>query len=182
MPSPKGYTRLQIALHWGAALLIVQQYLFKDAIAAAWDATTKGLETTFNPLVLAHVAGGALGARHGRRQCDAARLGKGRACRALRADDPDAAQRVDGLVRRRRSGCARAQRAEDRAAGTGCAAFCGLAVSPLCAERWPDQPHAPGRGLSDAQNLDPWRGCTGWAGGGGLVSDRTAPDCDGCRG
>ena len=38
MPSPKGYTRLQIALHWGAALLIVQQYLFKDAIAAAWDA------------------------------------------------------------------------------------------------------------------------------------------------
>ena len=35
MPSPKGYTRLQIALHWGAALLIVQQYLFKDAIAAA---------------------------------------------------------------------------------------------------------------------------------------------------
>jgi cytochrome b561 len=60
MPSPKGYTRLQIALHWGAALLIVQQYLFKDAIAAAWDATTKGLETTFNPLVLGHVAGGAL--------------------------------------------------------------------------------------------------------------------------
>ena len=60
MPSPKGYTRLQIALHWGVALLIVQQYLFKDAIAAAWDATTKGLETTFNPLVLGHVAGGAL--------------------------------------------------------------------------------------------------------------------------
>jgi cytochrome b561 len=60
MPSPKGYTRLQIALHWAAALLIVQQYLFKDAIAAAWDATTKGLETAFNPLVLTHVASGAL--------------------------------------------------------------------------------------------------------------------------
>ena len=60
MPSPKGYTRLQIALHWGAALLIVQQYLFKDAIAAAWDAAAKGVETAFNPLVLAHVAGGAL--------------------------------------------------------------------------------------------------------------------------
>lgn len=60
MPSPKGYTRLQIALHWIAAALIVQQYLFKDAIAAAWEATTKGLETSFNPLVLAHVAGGAL--------------------------------------------------------------------------------------------------------------------------
>ena len=60
MPSPKGYTRLQIALHWGTALLIVQQYLFKDAIAAAWDAAAKGVETAFIPLVLAHVAGGAL--------------------------------------------------------------------------------------------------------------------------
>ncbi len=54
------YTRLQIALHWIAALLILQQYLFKDAISAAWEATTKGLESFFNPLVLAHVAGGAL--------------------------------------------------------------------------------------------------------------------------
>jgi cytochrome b561 len=60
MTTPKGYTRLQIALHWIAALLIVQQYLFKDAISAAWEATTKGLESAFNPLVLAHVAGGAL--------------------------------------------------------------------------------------------------------------------------
>ena len=60
MPTPKGYTRVQIALHWIAAILIVQQYLFKDAIAAAWEATTKGLETTFDPLVMAHVAGGAL--------------------------------------------------------------------------------------------------------------------------
>jgi cytochrome b561 len=60
MTIPKGYTRLQIALHWIAALLIVQQYLFKDAISAAWEATTKGLESAFNPLVLAHVAGGAL--------------------------------------------------------------------------------------------------------------------------
>lgn len=60
MAAPTGYSRLQIALHWGAALLIVQQYLFKDAISAAWDATTKGLEAAFDPLVLAHVAGGAL--------------------------------------------------------------------------------------------------------------------------
>ena len=60
MTTPKGYTRLQIALHWIAALLIVQQYLFKDAISAAWEATMKGLEIAFNPLVLAHVAGGAL--------------------------------------------------------------------------------------------------------------------------
>lgn len=60
MPRPKGYTRLQIALHWVAALLIVQQYLFKGAIAAAWDAASKGMDTAFDPLVLAHVAGGAL--------------------------------------------------------------------------------------------------------------------------
>ena len=60
MVAPTGYSRLQIALHWGAALLIVQQYLFKDAIAAAWDAAAKGMEIAFNPLVLAHVAGGAL--------------------------------------------------------------------------------------------------------------------------
>jgi cytochrome b561 len=60
MTIPKGYTRLQIALHWIAALLIVQQYLFKDAISAAWEAATKGLESAFNPLVLAHVAGGGL--------------------------------------------------------------------------------------------------------------------------
>lgn len=60
MPTPKGYTRLQIALHWLVALLIVQQYLFNDAIASAWDATLEGRETAFDPLALAHVAGGAL--------------------------------------------------------------------------------------------------------------------------
>lgn len=60
MPTPKGYTRLQISLHWIAALLVVQQYLFKDAIGAAWDAMAKGLETAFDPLVPFHVAGGAL--------------------------------------------------------------------------------------------------------------------------
>lgn len=41
MTSPSGYTRLQIVLHWFAALLILQQYVFKDAIAAAWDAEPK---------------------------------------------------------------------------------------------------------------------------------------------
>lgn len=60
MPAPKGYTRLQIALHWAVAVLIVQQYLFKDAISAAWEALETGSEAAFDPLVLAHVAGGAL--------------------------------------------------------------------------------------------------------------------------
>jgi cytochrome b561 len=60
MTTPTGYTRTQIALHWIAALLILQQYLFKDAMSAAWEAFGDGLETPFDPLVLAHVAGGAL--------------------------------------------------------------------------------------------------------------------------
>lgn len=60
MTAPTGYTRLQIALHWIAALLIVQQYLFNEAISSAWRAIGKGMPTAFDPLVLAHVAGGAL--------------------------------------------------------------------------------------------------------------------------
>lgn len=60
MTAPIGYTRAQIALHWIAALLILQQYIFKDAMSAAWKALEDGLEPAFDPLVLAHVAGGAL--------------------------------------------------------------------------------------------------------------------------
>lgn len=60
MTAPAGYSRLQIALHWLAALLVAQQYLFKDSIAAAWDAIGKGAEPAFDPLVLAHVAGGGV--------------------------------------------------------------------------------------------------------------------------
>lgn len=57
---PTGYSRLQIALHWLIFVLIAQQYIFKDAIASAWNRVSDGLEVGFNPLVLAHVAGGAL--------------------------------------------------------------------------------------------------------------------------
>lgn len=63
MPSttaPTGYSRLQIALHWLVFALIAQQYLFKAAMSAAWDRITEGATAGFNPLVLAHVAGGAL--------------------------------------------------------------------------------------------------------------------------
>jgi len=59
-PAPAGYSRAQIALHWLAFALIAQQYLFKDAISAAWDRITDGLAAGFDPLVLGHVAGGAL--------------------------------------------------------------------------------------------------------------------------
>ncbi len=58
--APLGYSRLQIALHWFAFALIAQQYVFKDAMSAAWDRITEGLEAGFDPLVLVHVAGGAL--------------------------------------------------------------------------------------------------------------------------
>jgi cytochrome b561 len=60
MPVPNGYSRGQIALHWIAALLVARQYLFKDGIEAAWSAFQKGAATGFDPLVLAHVAGGGL--------------------------------------------------------------------------------------------------------------------------
>ena len=59
-PAPTRYSRLQIALHWLAFALIAQQYVFHDAISTAWDRVTDGLEAGFDPLVLAHVAGGAL--------------------------------------------------------------------------------------------------------------------------
>lgn len=55
-----GYSRTQIALHWGIAALVVAQYLFKGPISTAWDAVRQGLPFDFNPLILAHVVGGIL--------------------------------------------------------------------------------------------------------------------------
>lgn len=60
MRTPSGYSRAQIALHWIVFALIVQQYLFKDSISAAWDRVSEGVETGFDPLVLLHIVGGAL--------------------------------------------------------------------------------------------------------------------------
>ncbi|MEI4263690.1 hypothetical protein [Roseovarius sp. D0-M9] len=57
--APTGYSRLQIALHWIVFALIAQHYLFKDTMSATWDRVIEGLEVRFDPLVLAHVAGGA---------------------------------------------------------------------------------------------------------------------------
>jgi cytochrome b561 len=51
---------MQIALHWLAVALVAQQYLFHDAISASWERINQGLTAAFDPLVLAHVAGGAL--------------------------------------------------------------------------------------------------------------------------
>lgn len=55
-----GYSRTQIVLHWAAFAVVAQQYLFKDAISAAWERASEGVEVAFDPLVLGHVVGGAL--------------------------------------------------------------------------------------------------------------------------
>ena len=55
-----GYSATQIGLHGIVALLVAGQYIFKDSIASAWDAYTRGQEVAFSPLILAHVAGGIL--------------------------------------------------------------------------------------------------------------------------
>lgn len=60
MPAPAGYSRLQIALHWFVALLILQQFLLADAIAEAWEHLGEGRAAAFDPLVAVHVAGGVL--------------------------------------------------------------------------------------------------------------------------
>lgn len=58
--APKGYSVTQIALHWGVAVLVAGQYIFKDSIAGAWVAIREGRDYPFDPLILVHVAGGVL--------------------------------------------------------------------------------------------------------------------------
>ncbi|CAM5549966.1 cytochrome b/b6 domain-containing protein [Frigidibacter albus] len=58
--APQGYSSTQIALHWAVAVLVAAQYIFKDAISGAWDEIRAGETFAFEPLILAHVAGGGL--------------------------------------------------------------------------------------------------------------------------
>ncbi|PLX37446.1 MAG: cytochrome B [Hyphomicrobiales bacterium] len=63
MASPAGYSRTQIILHWLVAIMIAAQFVFHDAISAAWHAFVSSAAVPFNPLVAAHVFGGiAIGA------------------------------------------------------------------------------------------------------------------------
>lgn len=55
---PAAYSRAQKALHWITAALIVAQFVFHERIAEAWDRLQDGLPAVFDPLVMAHVAGG----------------------------------------------------------------------------------------------------------------------------
>ncbi|WP_149140422.1 cytochrome b [Gemmobacter caeruleus] len=57
---PTGYSRSQIVLHWLTALVILWQFVANDAMGAAWRAVRQGNTPAFDPLVLAHVAGGVI--------------------------------------------------------------------------------------------------------------------------
>lgn len=56
--NPIHYSRVQIALHWVIAVLIIAQFVLHDPIVAAWKLKTEGSEPEFGLLVAAHVFGG----------------------------------------------------------------------------------------------------------------------------
>ncbi|MFD2174476.1 cytochrome b [Rhodobacter lacus] len=60
MSRPQGYSRAQIALHWAVAALIIPQFLFNDAIGAAFDAAQEGTAIPFNAAAPLHVLTGLL--------------------------------------------------------------------------------------------------------------------------
>ncbi|NHX28119.1 cytochrome B, partial [Escherichia coli] len=51
MPTPKGYSRTQIRLHWIVAGLIALQFLLSDCIGEAWEKIEHGGQVAFSPLV-----------------------------------------------------------------------------------------------------------------------------------
>jgi cytochrome b561 len=58
MAQTSGFSRIQITLHWVVALLVAGQFVFHDAIVAAFDAALKGGAPAMTPLVWGHVIGG----------------------------------------------------------------------------------------------------------------------------
>lgn len=60
MSAPKGYSTLQIALHWLVALIVVHQFVLHKGIETAWDAYKAGQAAPFSVLAGLHVAGGIL--------------------------------------------------------------------------------------------------------------------------
>ena len=60
MTKPQGYSRLQIALHWVVAALIVMQVLLSDGIKDAYRDILRGAAISPNFLIAAHVIGGGL--------------------------------------------------------------------------------------------------------------------------
>lgn len=58
MPSPKGYTRTQIILHWVVFLLVALQFVLHEGIAEAWDVLEDGGAFVPSPVVFSHVVFG----------------------------------------------------------------------------------------------------------------------------
>jgi cytochrome b561 len=58
MAQANGYSRTQIALHWVTAVLVFGQFVFHDAIVAAFRAVQKGQPPAMTPLVWGHIIGG----------------------------------------------------------------------------------------------------------------------------
>lgn len=58
MASPKGYSRVQIGLHWGIALLILYQLIFGEDMSEAWDAFEDGGAPAMSVWVWAHIVVG----------------------------------------------------------------------------------------------------------------------------
>lgn len=58
-PKPKGYSGLQIGLHWAVAMLVVIQFLGHDGIEHAWDAFRDGEAALVTSTVVLHIGTGA---------------------------------------------------------------------------------------------------------------------------
>ena len=57
---PKGFSRLQIRLHWIIFVLVALQFILSDYIAEAWFKYVDTSEFQFSALIASHVAGGVL--------------------------------------------------------------------------------------------------------------------------
>jgi len=60
MPNPKGYSGLQIGLHWIIAVLIIPLFLFTDPMERAWHAIQAGTPVTPGVVLDLHIYGGYL--------------------------------------------------------------------------------------------------------------------------
>ncbi|MEY4697538.1 MAG: hypothetical protein RIT14_1966 [Pseudomonadota bacterium] len=59
MPTPKGYSRVQIGLHWIMAVLILLQLIFGEGIGTAWRALQQTGVASYDAQALAHIGFGA---------------------------------------------------------------------------------------------------------------------------
>jgi len=54
----KGYSRVQIMLHWAVAVLIVFQLIFGESMTEAWEAIEEGAAANMTLMVWAHIVAG----------------------------------------------------------------------------------------------------------------------------